>query len=499
VTLAVGYARVSTFQQAGEKHSSLPEQEAAINRYCAENGLQLETIFVDVARGGRNDRKHYLEMLAYIAQHDVDTVLVRWIDRFGRTPREMLRRIWELEEEQSVEVAATDEDIREELVLLMKVGIAGHESRRAAERIKMNLLNAARKGVHFGTPAYGHKRVVEVSQDGKEIIPHLEVDPDEQAIVLEMVRMTLVDEWGARTIANELNSRGVRTRQGKPWSADGVRRTLTSPTLAGINRYGHRSKGMDTILAPEAFPPVIDIETWRNVCKRIAERGKGGHPGQIWASRYLLTGVLRCAHCRGPMTGRQGNPYTTASGERIWYPAYWCGNYQRSVEFCGVSNGQACARTDLQVLEKLAEYVDPAKVRALFPTETEGPTKAELAEVERIDRELKKLADGLLKDVARVDKGTYTRKEFEQVQAHRHQQQAELEARREAILPSVEAKAYVRSAAEKLIATLPRAIGTFLEEFDRLEPPQRKAMLGRMVEAIYIGRDTPLEIVFRTE
>ena len=55
--------------------------------------------------------------------------MVKFLDRFGRNPREILRRYWELQEH-GVTVVATDEDIQEELMLLVKAGMAGAESRK---------------------------------------------------------------------------------------------------------------------------------------------------------------------------------------------------------------------------------------------------------------------------------------------------------------------------------------------------------------------------------
>ena len=51
-----------------------------------------------------------------------------FLDRFGRNPREILRRYWQLEE-RGVAVHSINEDLREELMLLLRAGIAGQESR----------------------------------------------------------------------------------------------------------------------------------------------------------------------------------------------------------------------------------------------------------------------------------------------------------------------------------------------------------------------------------
>ena len=125
---AVVYRRVSTRAQADERKTSLEEQLDA--RRYGEHNLSLVTFgepFVDVARGKKDDRANYQRMLADVRRGGADVVIVQWLDRFGRNAREILRRVWELQE-LNVQVVATDEDVKEELMPLVKAGIAGQET-----------------------------------------------------------------------------------------------------------------------------------------------------------------------------------------------------------------------------------------------------------------------------------------------------------------------------------------------------------------------------------
>ena len=129
---AVIYCRVSTSQQAGERNVSLETEEARARAYCESRGYRLGQVFVDVASGRKDDRPSYRRMLDHVLDGHADVVVVLWLDRFGRRPQEILTRYWQLQE-QGVSVEATEEDIREELMLLIKAGIAGQESRRTSE------------------------------------------------------------------------------------------------------------------------------------------------------------------------------------------------------------------------------------------------------------------------------------------------------------------------------------------------------------------------------
>ena len=73
-------------------------------------------------------------MLKYVLGEDVDVVLVQYLDRLGRNPKEILSRIWALDE-YGVSVEATDQNIKDdELMLMVHAGVAGQESKRTSER-----------------------------------------------------------------------------------------------------------------------------------------------------------------------------------------------------------------------------------------------------------------------------------------------------------------------------------------------------------------------------
>ena len=128
----VGYIRVSSERQAREDRSSLGTQEARIRAEVSNRGGILVKLFCDVESGRRDDRPEYQRMVRYVLEEDVDVVLVQYLDRFGRNPKEILSRIWELEEH-GVSVEATDQNIKDdELMLMVHAGVAGQESKRTS-------------------------------------------------------------------------------------------------------------------------------------------------------------------------------------------------------------------------------------------------------------------------------------------------------------------------------------------------------------------------------
>ena len=118
--------------------------------------------------------------------------------RTGSTWR-ILRRYWDLDE-RGISVIATDEDIREELLLLIKAGLAGAESRRTSERVRAYMGRAVAKGVHFGRPPFGYRRV-----RVDEAI-RWEQEPAEADLVREMFRLAVEENMGFKAVADRLSA-----------------------------------------------------------------------------------------------------------------------------------------------------------------------------------------------------------------------------------------------------------------------------------------------------
>ncbi len=65
---AVGYLRVSSTGQTGERHSSLDTQRVRFEDHCQRFDLLPVSTFVDVVSGKRDDRKEYRRMVDFVTQ-----------------------------------------------------------------------------------------------------------------------------------------------------------------------------------------------------------------------------------------------------------------------------------------------------------------------------------------------------------------------------------------------------------------------------------------------
>jgi site-specific DNA recombinase len=485
----VGYFRVSDPKQTGERHSSLETQETSYLNFCKNHNITPINTFTDIASGRRDDRKEYRRMVDYVLQGGANTVIVKFLDRLGRNPREILRRIWELQEH-GVTVVATDEDISEEIVLMVKAWGAGAESKKNSERVRANMGTAIGKGIHVGRSPYGLKAIKDIK--GGSVTVHWELDPEQAPIVREMYKLAVEENLGYKSIADKLTGKGYKASGGRPFAAYTVERILSNPALMGTLVYGRKPrKGnpeMKLVEVPNFFPAILTPEEWQRLKERRTIRGEAPR-GKAHASEYLLSGIAKCGHCGGPMVGKVGYSY---KGKQ--YRNYYCSRATKSKALCSTYNGHTASKLEQAILQYLDGFSDPLKVRQyLAMTEKQDTEKYEV-ELKTVEKRLHELEaqfltqlDGLLK------RKVLTEQEFAKANEKARNDKAELEARKEE-LNQLLSRA---RASEDLIKRIPTAIKTFEEAFNSLETRQQKAQLQTILKAANIYKDGKIELEFR--
>ena len=472
---AVSYSRVSTVGQATERNVSLEVQEDAFRRYFQANNLTRLAAFTDVASGRKDDRPQYRAMLEYVAKNHVGTVVVLFLDRFGRNPREILRQYWELQE-RGTTVESISEDLKEELLLLVRAGMAGAESRRISERVSMAHLKAATKGRLVNRLPYGLTKLYDT--EGKSEVVQV---PKEAAVIREAYELAIANR-GFKAIADELNLRGHRTKAGKLWATQTIKLILTNPATAGHFVF----KGStETVERRDAYPAILDADEWERLQERLAIRREHVR-GKSGKSNYLLSGTLRCGHCGGAMAG-------TSKGQEGKYRYYFCANRKMAAAYCAESVSYRKERLEAAVLEYLGQYADPAIVREMLQAqEVETDNRAE-GELATITARLAQLEQAFLNDLDRVDREVLTEAEYLKRQEVRRQEQERLAVRKEDLEAVVAAQ---RDLAAQATA-VPLKVGSFLEEFGNMDVPRAKAALQTVLKAAHIYSDGTIELEFR--
>jgi DNA invertase Pin-like site-specific DNA recombinase len=283
------YARISS----DPEHDQLgvTRQLEDCRALAARRGWQVLDEYVDDDKGAWSGkpRPEYRRMLADIEDGQIGAVLVWHTDRLTRHPRELEEYIEVCEPRAVATVAVTSGDIDlatadGRLMARILGAVARNESDAKSRRIRRKHEELAQAGKLAG----GGSRPFGYLADRRT------VEPDEAAIVREAVERILAGD-SMRSLANDLNSRGIATVSGKEWKVQVLRRMLLSARISG-QREHH-----DEIVAPGEWAAIVTPEQTARLRAMLSDPARRTHRA---VRRYLLTGILRCALCQTPLVGR---------------------------------------------------------------------------------------------------------------------------------------------------------------------------------------------------
>jgi hypothetical protein len=172
--------------------------------------------------------------------------------------------------------------------------LATRESSVTSKRTRRGAASRASAGLPHGRLPFGYQRVCDQTTG---VTLRWEPHPDHAPVVREVVARLLAKE-PADAIAGDLNRRGFRTTQGKPWRGAGLSKMARQAAYAGLRQHnGHVLDGVAT-----SWPALIsETEHHRLVAMFAApERDKWRCPGY---AKHLGTGLFRCGRpgCDGRM------------------------------------------------------------------------------------------------------------------------------------------------------------------------------------------------------
>jgi site-specific DNA recombinase len=254
-TVAAGYIRVSTEEQAAHGHG-LEAQERAIRAYAESQGYELLEVFADPGVSGATrpgDRPGYGALIGRAAEFSV--LLVWKFDRLARNIVYAVTSVSDLANCHNVAIRSVTEPIDTatamgRTIFAVLAGMAEQERQAITERTWHGRREKAGQGGYAGGAApYGYRH----DKDGG-----LVVDAGEAPIVLRMFqRRTAGVAYAA--IARELNAAGLRTRRGKLWRHGAVGYILDNPKYRGAVEYLFRWAGAEQhVLRAGAHAAIVE-------------------------------------------------------------------------------------------------------------------------------------------------------------------------------------------------------------------------------------------------
>lgn len=331
--IAAIYARYSSHAQ---NDASIEQQIDKCQEYARDNNLMVVAEYSDRAITGKTDRRpDFQRLMRDASQHKFDYVIAWKSNRIGRNMLEAMLNDNRLREK-GIRCLYVEEDFEDNaagrFAQRSMMNVNQFYSENMAEDIVRGLMENAQQCKANGIVPLGYKR----GEDGR-----YEIDEPKAAIVREIFLRLNNGEMYVE-IAEDLNSRGITTRTGKPWGKCSFHTITNNERYIGVYTYGDvRIEG--------GIPPIIDRDLFYSVqerCKMISKvKGRRNPNGE-----YLLTGKLYCGLCGAHMVGMSGkNP----SGATYFY--YACQS-RRNGKNCQKENAKRDV-IEKRVAEMVIDYI----------------------------------------------------------------------------------------------------------------------------------------------
>ncbi|MEW2403842.1 recombinase family protein [Streptomyces sp. NPDC046862] len=394
------YMRVSTTEQRGRY--GIPAQAQAIHTFVGtRSSWNLVESREDVGESGSTHSRPGLNaLLGDISTGRVHLVLVQRLDRLGRTEAAIWRCIWQIEDAGArVEYCAEplgEPGVERWLTVDRLAQSVEADYRRIVARTQVGRqLKAVDGGWPGGPPPYGYR----ISGKGA-FGSTLEVDPAEADVVRLLADLVIEGGRTLTDLAEELNGRGILTRNGKRWTRVNLHRRLRSAAFFGEAVFrrpdqqwgGHCTRlGSDgrpvhgeTVVIP--LPPILPADRIRacQAALAVLTRQRRNPIGE-----YPLTGRIR---------GECGRPYVGCFRSKDGVRTYRCSGWDTAAP-CGcvfLPADHVEGRVARHVNDLLASI--PPHSRPMLPSSPEGQTHL-LRHLERV-KSLERLAAQCAEELA---------------------------------------------------------------------------------------------------
>ncbi len=491
------YARKST--DDSDKHEdnrSVSRQIERAREFCNVRGWTVseDHIYADDGISGAEyqNRPGVLSLMANLKNCDV--VVMSEISRLGR---DMVRNAVLIDEIRSSNVQIwyylTNEqehaDTPEQRIMVTLRSFAAEVERaKNAQRTRDALERKALRGQNAGGRVYGYRNVW-IMEDGRRVVApagakrpeavnhtEYEIDPQE-AEVLNSIFRAYAAGHGMRTIAQALNGdpehHDVAQRffggctpsspfKGtQSWAPTSIREMLYRERYRGKIPYGQFRKayrgGTKTRIQQEQFHMIdapllriIDETLWTTVHQRLrlardayisSRAGKQlvNQTDTGRASKYLLSGLMRCGCCGGPMVA-SSTPHGSR-GKRWQVPIYRCSyRHNRGTTVCENDRRTLTSDVDARVIGALeAQFLNPAAIDYVVDLVIDAVVEARRAapdQLKRIETEIRRLKRELDRFVSLIASGQAPQRVLEEITA-RERQVRDLELERERLEAAV--------------------------------------------------------------
>ena len=399
--VAVSYLRVSTRDQArrgggDDEGFSIPAQRDANRRKAASLGAIITKEFVDRGASARSaNRPELQQMLEYLADHDVDYVIVHKLDRLARSRADDVE-ITKALDEFNVRLVSTTESIDQTPSGMLLHGImssiAEFYSRNLAAEVMKGMTQKARSGGTVGRAPLGYRNYRTVDSEGREMRTVI-LDEERSPLVVLAFDLYATGDWTISGLVDHLNQRGLTTTPtprmpSRPITEGLLHKVLNNPYYKGQTKFqGVHYDGRHETL--------VDETKWQRVQDVLASHVNGE---RVRRHPHFLKSTVYCGQC-----GERLMVQLSTSATGMKYPYFYCAGRHSKRTKCTLRSVLIC-----EVEKKLEEHYQRMQLEASFRTNVEEMIRDEFRstreqvdteqgdlkrEQERLERERQKLLE----------------------------------------------------------------------------------------------------------
>lgn len=500
------YARVSTTEQADEGYS-IDEQIRVLREYCDREGYVIFDEYVDRGISGKSihGRPAVQRLLTDADEKKFDLVLVWKMNRLARKSVDLMNMVEKFNSKNIAFRSYTEKYETEsptgKLQFQMMAAIAEYERNNIAENVKMGMLARAKEGRWNGGHVLGYDVVEIEGENKKRKNTGLIINEREASIVRKIFHLYTTGN-GYRTIANQINKAGYRTKLDKTFSLNAIKTIVTNPVYAGYIRYNVRRDWNEKrrnninptpVIIRGEHEAIISEETWR-IAQEVYKT-RSCKPNRVHDGEFPLTGIMRCPKCNaGMVVGRTTNKLKDGTKKVIEY--YVCGAWKNKGTNACHSYGVRTDYADPYVLNKLEELMKSDKLIDQLVNSINYKQESLVAPIQReyqqyakdlatLEKKLSKLLDAYMDEV--ISKSNY------QTKARKLEEQI------------ASLKELMHPLNEQLNATISsevtfEQVKTVLQNFQKafkqsLTREQRKRLLHLLIHQITLDEDRKIESI----
>lgn len=259
------YIRVST-QRQGQHGTSLAEQQAAIDRFAQSWNLSIVERFEERETAAKQGRPVFLEMLKRLKKGAASGVIIHKIDRSARNLKDWADLGSLIDSGLEVHFASESLDLSSRggrLSADIQAVVASDYVRNLREEAKKGIYGRLKQGIF---PFQAPIGFLDCGPGKPKAI-----DPVAGPLIRTAFELYATGRWSLRTLPDKLGRLGLRNRNGKDVTTNGLFTILHNPFYMGlirIQKTGDVFAGAHTpIVSKPLFKQVQDIFAGKNVPK----------------------------------------------------------------------------------------------------------------------------------------------------------------------------------------------------------------------------------------